>query len=508
MSAPTSEAGLPPGTGKVVAALVFGALTPLLDSTIVTVALHDLSTALGTGASTIQWVTTAYILMMGAAVPVTGWAQARFGARRVWIVSLLLFVAGSVLCAFAPEVGTLIAARVVQGAGAGMIMPLMQSMALQFVGTDVPQALMGKLIATISLPMALGPILGPVIGGVILHWLDWRWIFLVNVPLIAVALVLALLWIPAELTSGATGGTGADGATGKATKPRLDVLGLVLLVPGLVGILLGLSQISSTGGVGHLSVILPLIAGLLLTTVFVVRALRSTSSSLVDLRLLRYRPLATASVLMTANGALLYSAMFLLPLFFQQVRGTGVLAAAFLMVPQGVGALVSRALATRGAARIGAANTAAIAFGITALATVPLALADASTSSWWLGVVLFIRGCGVGALMVAPMMVAYRGLKPTEVPHATVITRTLQQIGSSFGVAVTAVVMEWTAEHSGSDATDSVLTGFHVAFWCVAALSLAALPVTRILPDVRDSAVRAARGRSAQDEGLEVDDRG
>lgn len=494
MSSPTSEAGLPPGTGKVVAALVFGALTPLLDSTIVTVALHDLSTALGAGASTIQWVTTSYILMMGAAVPVTGWAQARFGARRVWIVSLLLFVTGSVLCAFAPGVGTLIAARVLQGAGAGMIMPLMQSMALQFVGTDVPQALMGKLIATISLPMALGPILGPVIGGVILHWLDWRWIFLVNVPLIAVALVLALLWIPADLTSGATG------EVEKAAPPRLDVLGLVLLVPGLVGILLGLSQISSTGGVGHLSVVLPLIAGLLLTTVFVVRALRSSSTSLVDLRLLRSRPLATASVLMTANGALLYSAMFLLPLFFQQVRGAGVLAAAFPMVPQGVGALVSRAFATRGAARIGAANTAAIAFGISAVATVPLALVDASTSSWWLGVVLFIRGCGVGALMVAPMMVAYRGLKPTEVPHATVITRTLQQIGSSFGVVVTAVVMEWTAEHSGSDATDSVLTGFHVAFWCVAALSLAALPVTRNLPEVRDVAAGAGSTVRAEEE--------
>jgi MFS family permease len=190
-------------------------------------------------------------------------------------------------------------------------------------------------------------------------------------------------------------------------------------------------------------------------------------------------------VLLTATGALLYSAMFLLPLFFQQVRGAGVLAAAFLMVPQGVGALFSRAVAARGAARFGAANTAAVAFGVTAVATVPLALADASTSSWWLGADLFVRGCGVGALMIAPMMVAYRGLTSDEVPHATIITRTVQQIGSSFGVAVAAVVLEWTAEHSGSGGADSVLTGFRVAFWCVAALSVAALPVTRILPDVR-----------------------
>jgi EmrB/QacA subfamily drug resistance transporter len=462
-----------PSVLRTVTALVLGALAPLLDSTIVTVALHDLSQSLGAGASTIQWVTTSYVLVMGAAVPVTGWAQTRFGGRRVWITSLLLFLTGSVLCACAPGTATLIAARVIQGAGAGLIMPLMQTIALQSVGTDVPQEMMGRLIATISLPMALGPILGPVIGGVILHWLSWRWIFLVNVPLIAVALVMALLWIaPDRVTAG-------------AARPPLDVVGLVLLIPGLVGILLGLSEISSTGGLVHLSVLVPLGAGIVLVTVFVVRALRRGDSSLVDLRLLRSRPLAASSVLLTATGALLYSAMFLLPLFFQQVRGAGVLAAAFLMVPQGVGALFSRAVAARGAARFGAANTAAVAFGVTAVATVPLALADASTSSWWLGADLFVRGCGVGALMIAPMMVAYRGLTSDEVPHATIITRTVQQIGSSFGVAVAAVVLEWTAEHSGSGGADSVLTGFRVAFWCVAALSVAALPVTRILPDVR-----------------------
>lgn len=464
-------------------ALILGALAPLLDSTIVTVALHDLSQSLHAGPSTVQWITTSYILVMGAAVPVSGWAQARFGSRHVWIASLVVFLLGSVLCACAPGVGALIAARVLQGGGAGMIFPLLQTIAVQSAGTAVPAETMGKVIATVSLPMALGPILGPVIGGVILHWLDWRWIFLVNVPLVAVAVVLALLWVPADRSRAGTGAdTGADQAA--EGSGRLDLVGLVLLIPGVVGVLLGLSELADAGTVARATVVWPLVSGVVLTALFILWALRRGSAALVDLHLLGHRDLAASSVLLTVTGAVLYATMFLLPLFFQEVRGDSVLTAAFLMVPQGVGALVSRVAAVRGAARFGAAGTAVAAFLLTVVATVPLAFADADTPVWWLVVVLFLRGCGVGALMIPPMMVAYRGLGPADVPHATIITRTLQQIGSSFGIALAAVVMEWLSSHGAAapGSPDAVLTGFHGAFWCVTVLGLLALPVAGLLP--------------------------
>ena len=174
------------------AVVVLGAILTILDATIVNVALPTLGRDFGTSISTIQWVPTIYLLAFAAVIPASGWATERFGARRVWIVSLAVFLAGSLGCGLSGSVAELIGFRVLQGLGGGMIMPVGQAILARAAG---PQR-MGRVMSIIGVPLLLGPVVGPVIGGALVSEASWRWIFLVNLPVGAAALALALWLLP------------------------------------------------------------------------------------------------------------------------------------------------------------------------------------------------------------------------------------------------------------------------------------------------------------------------
>ena len=195
----------------------------ILDTTIVNVALPTLSHELHSTIAQIQWVVTGYILALAAVIPVTGWAARRFGAKRVYLVSLVLFTAGSALCAVAVSTTSLVLFRVLQGMGGGMIMPVGQLIMAQVSG---PKR-MGRVMGIVAMPAMLAPILGPVLGGVILQNFHWSWIFLVNVPIGVVAFLMGWRMLP-HTDSGNAG--------------RLDVLGLVLVSSGAATIVYGLVE--------------------------------------------------------------------------------------------------------------------------------------------------------------------------------------------------------------------------------------------------------------------------
>src|SRR5215472_9739329 len=174
------------------AVVVLGTIMTILDATIVNVALPTLGRDFGTSISTIQWVPTIYLLAFAAVIPASGWATERFGARRVWIVSLAAFLVGSLGCGLSGSVAELIGFRVLQGLGGGMIMPVGQAILARAAG---PQR-MGRVMSIIGIPLLLGPVAGPVIGGALVSGASWRWIFFVNVPVGATALALALWLLP------------------------------------------------------------------------------------------------------------------------------------------------------------------------------------------------------------------------------------------------------------------------------------------------------------------------
>jgi len=444
--------------------LIVGGFAAILDSTIVAIALDTLAREFSVPVSTIQWVSTAYLLALAVSIPLVGWAQARIGGKRLWIAALAVFLLGSILCATAWDATSLIAFRVLQGLGAGIMFPLMQSLAVQAAGGRMKG--MGRMMAVVTVPVALGPILGPVIGGLILGSLSWRWLFLVNVPVVLVGIALAAWKLPDD--------------SGRRTRAKLDIVGLLLLAPGLALMLLGLSNIETGNGAGSVEVLAPLLAGVALTLGFVFWSLARRERALVHLRLLGRRTLASSTTVMWLAGAALYGAMLLLPLYWQSLRGETVLAAALLLIPQGVGSLAARPIAGVLLDRIGPRALTAVGFALIALGTIPFAFADASTSNVWLSAVLVVRGLGLGTVLIPLMTVSMTGLTHDEVPQATMITRISQQVGGAFGTAVLAVVLTTILADATTQA--DAVHAFQVAFWVSTGVAVAALLASLALP--------------------------
>ncbi|MFD1908694.1 MFS transporter [Paenibacillus rhizoplanae] len=233
-------------------------------------------------------------------------------------------------------------------------------------------------MATIALPALLGPILGPVLGGIIVNHLSWRWIFFVNIPLCVAAIIVAWKGLPKDVRNART--------------LRLDVPGLLLLSPAIVLTLYGLGEVSSHHGFGHAAVLVPVIAGVALLAVFVVYALRKGSEALIDVMLFRVRSLTVSSTLLFLSGLTTYGAMLLLPLYLQQVRGESVLISGLLLVPQGIGMLLTRSLAGKLTDQIGSRPVVLVGTVLTILGTWPLTQLGADTSYYFLSAVLIVRG--------------------------------------------------------------------------------------------------------------------
>ena len=456
-----------PAVRRMAVTLITGALAVVFDTTIVTVGLDDLAADLHTSLSTVQWVSTAYLLALSAAVPVAGWAQSRFGGRRLWIMALGGFLAGSVLSALAWDAASLIAFRAVQGAAGGLMMPLMVTLLVQAAGGRN----IGRVMAVITVPTALGPVLGPVLGGLILHQADWRWMFYFNIPFCAAGVWLARRNLP------------DDRPSAEEPPAGLDVVGLSLLCPGTAALLYGLSRIQSGADLAAAHVLVPLLGGLALVAAFTARTLARPAGALIDLRLFRHRAVASSSALLFLGGLGLYGAMLLLPLYFQQVRGQDALGAGLLLIPQGLGALLARGVAGTCVDRFGPRRVAAVSFALVAAATVPFAFVTARTGDVPLMAALFVRGAGLGAAMIAPAGAVYAGLGRHEIPDASIISRVAQQLGGSVGIAVLAVVLQSGA--GTARGPEAQAAGYGHAFWWTAALTLAALPLCLALPGRR-----------------------
>ncbi|GFZ33816.1 MFS transporter [Clostridium zeae] len=460
---------LDPTLLKVSLILVFGSLAPLLDTTMVNVAIKTLSSDLKSTVSVIQWVVTGYVLAMAMAVPISGWAINRFGGKRLYQFSLVLFLAGSILSSLSWDIGSLIGFRVLQGIGAGLLMPTMTTMLFQVSGGRN----MGRMASITSIPMMLAPILGPVLGGIIVNSLGWRWIFYVNIPVTIIALLLALWGIPKDNLSN--------------KKQQLDIVGIMMLSPAFALLIYGIAQIASKGGLNSSTVVVPVVIGLLLMTVFVMYALRTKISPVLDLQLFRARNFSASTILLFMSGFITNGGLLLLPLYYQQVRGESVLYAGLLLIPQGIGMLLTRSQMGKLTDKIGARPIVLVSLVITAIGTLPFAFANSETNQVLLAVVLLIRGAGLGGVFIPIMVSAYMGLSNEQIPHASIATRILQTIGSAFGSAILAtIVQHQIATHSVSN-VQNVTSAYNVAFWWTIGFTVIAIIPTLFLTKYKKS---------------------
>lgn len=430
--------------------LTVGALAVVFDTTIVSVALHILATELDVSVATIQWVTTGYVLALGMAVPLSTWALQRYGGRRMWVFSLGLFLVASIGSALAWSASSLIAWRVVQGFAGGLLMPAMGTLMMQAAAGKA----MGRTVSIAMLPLTAGPILGPFVGGVILTHLSWRFMFWINVPLCAAGLLLALIFLPRD--------------RGTLNRPQLDTFGFLLLAPAVAGLLLGLTNAGRLGSFEHVAVLVPASVGVALVVAFCVHALRR-DQPLVDLRLLRHRSLASASAVLFFNAIAIYGPLLLIPIYYLEGRGATALSAGVILMPEAIGTALGLSATGWLTDKLGARPAAVGATALVTIATVPFVFVTADTSGGLLAVWLLLRGLGLGAVGVPAMAGAYQGLERSEIGHATVLTRTVVQVGGALGTAVLAVILVRSTSHGGDivSAVDAAF-GWSVGFGAAA----------------------------------------
>ena len=461
--------------------VILGMIMSILDTTIVNVALNRLGRELHSPISQVQWVVTGYLLALGAVMPLTGWMARRFGAKQVYMTSLVLFTLGSVACGLSSSLTSLVIFRVLQGIGGGMIMPLAQLIMAQVAG---PQR-MGRVMGVVSMPAMLGPIFGPVIGGLILQNLHWSWIFFVNAPIGAIALYLGWRLLP-RTDSGEAG--------------KFDFVGLALLPLGSASLIYGVSEAGSGAALGSAKVVLPAIAGVALVVVFCLHALR-IERPLLDVRLYANRVFAGASATTFGLGAALFGAMILVPLYYQNIRGESLIHTGLLNGPQGLGALVAMPIAGRFTERSGGGRVALAGVSVLCLSTLPLAFVGAHTSIVLFSVILVVRGLSIGFSFMPAMTAAFAVLHPKQLSDATPQLNVVMRLGSAIGVAVLAVVLERSSEHRHGHVVQTAHAFANTYWWALGIALLSLIPCLLLLRAERPAATEA-QARSQDEPAL------
>ncbi len=441
--------------------LVLGTFMASLDSTVVNIGMRTLRVEFGASLTEIQWAGTGYLLAVVAAAPTSGWLAERFGARRTWLGALLVFLAGSAACASAWSITSLVAFRVLQGVGGGLLLPTGQALLAAVAGPGRT----GRIMSIAGIVPMLAPVLGPLLGGVVLRVADWPWLFYVNLPTGLVALMLARRLVPRVPPSG--------------TGHRFDVRGALVLSPGLALLVFGLTELASdrtATGVAPVA----LAAGAAMLAGFARHALRTTRTPLLELRLFTTPPFSSAALALFVAAASVFGTMFLLPMYLQAGRGLTAWDTGLLLAPQGVGAALGSVVVNRTIDRLAPRTIVVTGFAIVVVATVPFTRLDALPDAL-LVATLLVRGFGTAMIASPVMTVVYGSVDRELLPRAASALNLLNYVGGALGTAVVAVLLEARVTAEAPD----VATAFGTTFWCVLGLCVLALLGALRLPGNR-----------------------
>jgi len=395
--------------------LLAGPLLTMVDSSIVNVAVPDVARELDAGLATTQWVVSGYLLALAAGLATTSYLARRFGTMRVYAVAMTAFVLASAACAAAPGIGGLIAARAVQGFAGAPLVPLAMSV------------LLGRQGAARQIPVAAGllfflaPAIGPSFGGLLIAAGGWRWIFLINVPIGAVAL-FGIRRLPPGI---------APVADGRA---RLDPVGLVLLSAGLVSTLFGASRATSHGWTDTPATV-TLGVGVALLLLYARWALH-TQHPAVDVTLLRHGRSALALSLSVTSSVVAFAAVFLLPVFTQSVQRHTAFATGLALLPQGLITGVGTAAGQRLSARYGVRYLVATGFAVLAVASAGLLLLTPATPLWVTALILSGRAAAIGFGITPLLSVMLGPLTDAQLADGNTLFNIAQRLGGSIGVGV------------------------------------------------------------------------
>lgn len=430
-----------------------------LDATMVNVSLDTIGRTFHAPLGVIQWVTSAYLLSLALALPLSGWLVDRVGARRIFLACFAAFIVCSALCASAVSIELLIGCRVLQGIAGGLLAPMMQMMMARHAGKH-----MARVIGTAAMPVMIGQMLGPSLGGLILTYLSWRWTFFVNVPVGLLAIAFAWRVLPRDET---------------VTPRRLDIVGFAMISPGLALLLFGLVSAAhgETGAWPALTV------SVLLLTAFALRALKWPASALIDLRLFSGPIFRAAAATQFLSNAINFGGQLLMPLYFLKLRGTSPGLTGLLLAPMGLGVFFALPIMGRLSERYGARIISGGGAAIALIGTLPFAFGGTDMPFGILVAALLIRGFGVGSITLPSAAAAYASVPRESLGHATTAINICQRFGGPVGTTGLAIFLQYELSTCAIPAI-----AFSWTFLVLAGLAAAGVLAASQLPGARSRA--------------------
>ncbi|MBS4173623.1 DHA2 family efflux MFS transporter permease subunit [Bacillus sp. FJAT-49736] len=406
--------------GKIIAAMMLGAFVAILNQTLLNVALPHIMNDLGITANTVQWLSTGYMLTNGIFIPITAFLIARLGTRKLFLSAIFAFTIGSVLCSISTTFSLLMIGRIIQAAGAGVIMPLLMTVFM----TIFPPEKRGAAMGLMGVAMIFAPAVGPTLSGWLIGHYSWRLLFDIIIPFGIIDLILAFFWMK-DVT--------------KVTKPKFDTWGFIFSTIGFGFLLYGFSEAGNDGW-SSATVVISLIVGIISIIAFVIREF-STDSPMLDLHVFKFDIFALTTVVSMVINMAMFAAMILLPIYLQNIRGFTALQSGLLMLPGAIIMGIMSPISGRLFDKMGARPLAVIGLIITVATTWQFSHLTMQTTYGHIMLLYVLRMFGMSFIMMTVMTEGMNQLPLHLTSHGTAASNTARTVAGSIGTAFLVTVM-------------------------------------------------------------------
>lgn len=401
--------------------VIVGTFMSILDTSIVNVAIPKMMKVFNSSTSQIEWVVTGYMLTMSVIIPFTGYLGDKFGMKKLYIFALSVFTVGSALCGLAGNVEFMIAARIVQAIGGGMIMPVGMAMIYQLV----PKEKRGFALGIWGISIMVAPAIGPTLSGYIVEYLDWRIIFTINIPVGIIGIALALIMLR---------------ETEIKQDKKFDYFGAIACAIGLFTLLLGLNQGNSKGWTSIYEIILFIIAAVAL--IFFVFIELKVREPLIDLKMLKIFPFSLSLCISSIVTLGMYGALFLIPIYVQNIRGYTPMQSGLISLPSAVLTGIMMLISGKIFDKFGGKWITVIGTVILASASFELSKLSLDTSYMTIVIIMILRGLGMGMATMTVQTFGMNAVPKHLISRATALNNTMKQISSSFGIAILTMLIQ------------------------------------------------------------------
>jgi len=463
----------------IVAVLIAGAFLAILNQTLLATAIPHIMNDLHLTENTAQWLTTIFMLVNGVMIPITAFLMETFTTRRLFLMAMSIFAAGTLFCAIAPNFPLLMVGRIVQAAGAGIMLPLMMTVLIMIFPIERRGAAMG----TVGLVISFTPAIGPALSGWLVQYYPWRALFYIILPLAIIDIIVAYFVMRNVITR---------------TFPKVDVLSIVLSTLGFGGLLYGFS---SAGNYGWSSpvVISTLVVGVISLTIFILRQLKLVQP-ILEFRVFTYKTFTITTVIGMIAFMGLIAAETILPIYMQVMAGFSALESGIMILPGAMLMGIMSPITGRIYDRIGARLLVITGLSIMTVTTFMFTYLTANTTLAYLTVVFAIRMFGISMIMMPATTAGLNQLPNRLIPHGTAVNNTMRQVAASIGTAMLVTVMTASALDTGKSVDPSALIhGVNISFYVATGLSLVGLILAFNIKGTTPTEERAAMEK----EGIE-----